>query len=706
MNRQPQSGPAARRQGSSRIFQCLFHPGSIAVVGASGDPLKPGGRVFKSILDHGYQGELWPINPKAAQILSVPAFPSVAALPGVPDLAIIAIPSRMVLAAVTELAELGVGATIVLTSGFGEKDDAGKAVEQEMRRIADQAGMALVGPNCSGFLTTSYKGKFAGIVPQLPGRAVDFISGSGATVDYVMEAAVGRGLSFGTVLNLGNSVQLGVEDLLALYDDNYSEGSARILLLYMEAVKKPQLLLRHARSLRAKGCMLAAIKSGTTAAGSRAAASHTGAMATSDTAVAALFDKAGIIRVDGRGDLIDVACVLRAAGGRAAGRRMAIVTDAGGPGVMLADELARHGIELAQLCEETRHELAQILPPESSLNNPIDALPSRTAEQIGAILDTLGRLEGKCLDGVAVLTGDSGLSDNGAIYQAIARAMDDCPVPVYPVLSSLASCRGKIDVFTSHGKVFFPDEVALGRALGRVAQLTAPVEVTTSHHPPFYDLPLLGELLRDREGILSPVVVRQVLQAAGFPLPQERTVSEPGELHEACRSLGFPLAMKVIGPLHKTDVGGVRLGINDEEAAYQAWQEMLSIPGATGVLLQPMVEGLEVILGVSREGDFGHLLMFGLGGIHTEVLKDVRFALAPVDEHEARRMIDGIRGRLLLDGVRGQAGMSVDGLIDLLVRLGRLVSDFPQIAEIDLNPVKGCGERLLAVDARIILALR
>ena len=704
MNRQPQSGPVARPNGSSRVFQCLFHPRSIAVVGASGDPLKPGGRVFKSILEHGYQGALWPVNPKAVEILSVPAYPSVAALPGIPDLAIIAIPSRMVLAAVAELAERGVGATIVLTSGFGEKDDAGKAVELEMRRIADQAGMALVGPNCSGFLTTSYKGKFAGIVPQLPGGAVDFISGSGATVDYVMEAAVGRGLSFGTVLNLGNSVQLGVEDLLALYDDNYSQSSARILLLYMEAVKKPQLLLRHARSLRAKGCTLAAIKSGTTAAGSRAAASHTGAMATSDTAVAALFDKAGIIRVDGRGDLIDVACVLRAARGRTVGRRMAIVTDAGGPGVMLADELARHGIEVAPLGEETRGELARVLPPESSLNNPIDALPSRTAEQIGAILHTLGSREGGRLDGVAVLTGDSGLSDNGAIYEAIARAMESCPVPVYPVLSSLASCRGKIDVFTAEGKVFFPDEVALGRALGRVAQLTVANGEDTSQHPPFYDLSLLGELLRDKQGILSPPTVRQVLQAAGFPLPQERIVTGPGELHDACRHLGFPLAMKVIGPLHKTDVGGVRLGIGDEEAARQVCQELLAVPGASGVLLQPMVEGLEVILGVSREGDFGHLLMFGLGGIHTEVLRDVRFALAPVDAIEARTMIDGIRGRLLLDGVRGQAGMSVDGLVDLLVRLGRLVCDFPQITEIDLNPVKGCGERLLAVDARIILS--
>jgi len=691
---------------SKRIYRCLFHPESIAVIGASSDPLKPGGRVFKNILEHGYRGRLWPVNPKASDILGVPAHPRISALPAIPDLAIIAIPSALVPGALAELAEGGVGATIVLTSGFGEKDEAGKQVEEELRRLADQAGMALIGPNCSGFLTTSYKGKFAGIVPEQGGNSVDFISGSGATVDYVMEAAVGRGLSFGTVLNLGNSAQLGVEDLLALYDDNYDQDCARILLLYLESVKKPHLLLRHARSLARKGCVLAGIKSGTTAAGSRAAASHTGAMATSDTAVAALFDKAGIIRVKGRHDLIDIACVLQAARGRLRGRRLAIVTDAGGPGVMLADELARSGLEVPPLGDATRWALAEILPPESSLANPIDALPSRTAEQIGAILEVLGERENHALDGVAVLTGDSGLSDNGPIYDAIARAMDKNPLPIFPVLSSLTSCREKIATFTRAGKVFFPDEVNLGRALGLVTrQLSLEnSREDTEFSPPGYDRPTIAQLLHGQAGILEPTLVRQVLTYAGFPLPQEIAIERHEELAAGCRLVGFPLAMKVVGPLHKTDVGGVRLGITSLEEAESTWRELLSIPTARGVLLQTMIDGLEVILGVSREGDFGHLLMFGLGGIHAEVLRDVRFALAPVTRHEATRMIDGIEGRALLDGARGMPGMDINCLVDLLVRLGTLVNDFPEIAEIDLNPVKGSGTRLLAVDARIILA--
>jgi acetyltransferase len=686
------------------MYQCLFRPQSIAVIGASGDPLKPGGRVFKLILNHGYAGSLWPVNPKATELLGTPVFASIAALPGPPDLALVAIPSSMVLGAVTELAERGTGAVIVLTSGFGEKDAAGKEVEAKMRQVADAAGMALIGPNCSGFLTSAYKGKFAGIVPRLPGGAVDFISGSGATVDYVMECAEGRGLSFGTVINLGNSAQMGVEDLVQLYDENYDENCARILMLYMEAVKKPGLLLRHARSLVKKGCVLVGIKSGATSAGSRAAASHTGAMATNDTAVQALFDKAGIIRVSGRTALIDVACVLQAAGGRLPGKRVCIVTDAGGPGVMLADELNRGHMELPVLSEATRAELAKILPPESSMVNPIDALPSRTAAQIEAVIRVLGETERDNLDAIAFLSGDSGLSDNAAIYQAISDASRKSPIPILPVLSSLTSCREKIETFIRQGNVFFPDEVAMGQAIGKVASWVAPADTVAG--PAGYDRAAIREILSGRKGALDPAVVKQVLDAAGFRLPEQREVFKQEQLIGECRRIGFPLAMKVIGPLHKTDVGGVRLNIGGEETAGNTWAELMAIDGAEGVLLQPMISGLEVILGASQEGDFGQLVMFGLGGIHAEVLKDVRFALAPLAPAEARQMIDGIRSRPLLDGVRGASGMNVEILVDFLVRLGRLVADFPEIGEIDLNPVKGSADRLYVVDSRIIMANR
>lgn len=686
---------------ASKVYQSLFHPKTIAVVGASNDPLKPGGRVIRNIKENGYGGRLWAVNPKAGDILGLPTYATIQELPQAPELAIVAIPSGLVLPALEALAGRGTGAVIVLTAGFGEKDAAGKLLEQKMRQIADDARMALIGPNCSGFLTRAYKGKFAGIIPRVPGDTVDFISGSGATVDYVMERACTRGLSFGTVINLGNSVQMGVEDLLELHDRHYGAGSARILMLYMESVNKPAKLLRHARSLSRKGCALIGIKSGATAAGERAAASHTGAMATSDTAVQALFEKAGIIRVNGRGGLIDAACVLHAAKGRLKGKRVCIITDAGGPGVMLTDELARQGMEMPRLQERTRAELAKILPPESATFNPIDALPSRTAGQIKAIIQVLGKFEGDRIDVIAVLTGDSGLSDNTEIYHAISDAMQTSPIPVVPVLSSVTSCESKIADFVGRGHVYFPDEVELGRVLGKVAHWVAPEEEPRVPHG--YDRIAIEQALGDQRGALAPESVGRVLKAAGFRVPEQIEVFAPDLLATGCRQVGFPLAMKVIGPLHKTDVGGVKLGIADASRALAAWEDLLRIPDARGVLIQPMIEGREVILGASRKGEFGHLVMFGLGGIFTEVLKDVKFALAPLSRHESLRMIRGIRSYAVLQGVRGGTGLDVDVLADYLQRLGRLVSDFPRIKEIDLNPVKGVGSNLYAVDARIII---
>ena len=381
----------SRRKRKKSAYDYLFKPQSIAVVGASNDPLKPGGRVFKNIKTHHFRGDLWPVNPKSASIMGMPAFADIAALPGSPDLAIIAIPSALVLPAVEALADRGAGAVVVLTSGFGEKDEKGKALEAQMLAVADRTGMTLIGPNCSGFLTNTYKGKFAGIIPTLNGPTVDFISGSGALVDYVMEQATFRGLAFGNVVNLGNSIQLGVEDLLALYDTHYDNDCARVLMLYMESVKKPALLLRHAQNLAARGCAIVGIKSGVTAAGERAAASHTGAIATRDAAVQALFDKAGITRVKSKSELIDVGCVLAAAGGRPRGRRACIITDAGGPGVLLSDELNRRGWELPVLSEATRQKLRTILPPESAVGNPVDCLPSRTADQIRGRARRAGR---------------------------------------------------------------------------------------------------------------------------------------------------------------------------------------------------------------------------------------------------------------------------------------------------------------------------
>lgn len=687
---------------SREIYRSLFHPESIVVVGASNDPLKPGGRVTQNIKENGYAGSLWVINPNTPSIMDLPTFGSIEELPGPPDLALIAIPAPFVRDTLEELGRKGTKSCMILTAGFGEKDREGKEEEKRFVEIAARHHMTLIGPNCSGFLTTSYAGKFAGLIPKVKKGAVDFISGSGATVDYLMEQAVTRGLSFGNVVNMGNSIQMGVEDMLALVDENYGPESGRIILLYMESLKNPRDFLKHARSLYRKGCTLIGIKSGVTAAGKRAAASHTGAMAAPDAAVQALFDKAGIIRVRSKMELIDVACALTAARGPVRGNRVCVVTDSGGPGVMLSDELGRQGLEQPVLREKARKRLSELLPPEAALNNPVDCLPSRTPEQVREIFRILEEEEKDRIDVMTVLVGNSGLYDNWEIYREVVEGMERCSIPIIPVLSSATTCAGLLERVRERGKVFFPDEVIAGRALGEIVQ--RPLVYEPGPVPCSYDRDKIGRLLEAGGEVPEPAVVEQVLRAAGFKLPFQADVFDRDRLGPACEKAGFPLVMKVIGPLHKSDVGGVRLRIEDMEDARTAWAELMRIRNASGVLIQQRIEGTEVILGAKEEEGFGHLIMFGLGGIYTEVLQDVSFTLAPLGREEGLRMINSIRARAILEGVRGEKGLSLELLTEYLVRLGRLVTDFPRIREIDLNPVKGTGSDLFVVDGRVILS--
>jgi acetyltransferase len=369
---------------------------------------------------------------------------------------------------------------------------------------------------------------------------------------------------------------------------------------------------------------------------------------------------------------------------------------------MLSDELNRWGMEIPVLGEEAQNALSKILPKESSLANPIYGLASRTAEQIGECIRIVGTHEADGIDVIAVLLGDSGMSDNMPIYEAVYQAMTESPIPVIPMLSSITTSEEKINSFISKSGVYFIDEVALGQSLGRISKWSPPQDPREVLHR--YDKTTIETALAGQSGALSPETVKSVLTGAGFRLPAQIEVLAEDKLDAACGQVGFPLAMKVIGPLHKTDVGGVKLGISDGDEARRAWEEILKIPDAQGVLLQPMIGGVEVILGASREGDFGHLIMFGLGGVYTEVLKDVNFALAPLSSAESLAMIRGIRSYPILKGVRGEPGMDIDILADNVRRLGQLVSDFPQIREIDLNPIKGTGKDLYAVDARMILS--
>lgn len=679
-------------------LKTLLEPARIAVVGASDDLTKPGGLLVRNLLLRGYSGDLMLVNPRRTTVQGVPAFRSVVELPSAPDLAFIAIPAPLVRQALEELAEAGARAVVVLSNGFGEVSEEGKEEERRLVEIANEHGILLIGPNCSGIVSHAHAGKFSGLPPVSHRGGVDFLSGSGATVDFLYENATARGLRFNSLVNVGNSAQTGVTDLLRLYDEDHDADSSRIKLIYIEVLNRPRDFLAHAASLSRKGCLLAGIKSGSTEAGSRAAASHTGAMATNDTAVQALFDKAGIIRVQSRPELIDVATALLSVGDRLDGSRVAVVSDAGGPGVMLADELNRLGFNVVPFGERTRQRLADALPEGAGTGNPVDCLPTRNAESISAMLDIISEEEKDNVDYILLIDGESGLSDTWAIFEAIMRFRERSPIPVLQCFLSPTSAAGPLEKLRDAGGCYFSDEVAMARALGRV--VNRPRVETPVLRMEGYDRDRIERALQ-QSGTLSHNVVREVLDAAGIRMPSQLELAAD-EAPDGV-DIPFPWAMKAVGPLHKSDVGGVQLGIETLEQARQVRDALLRVDGATGVLVQQMVSGTEVILGATREEGYGHLVAFGLGGVYTEVLKDVRFCLAPLSRGEAERMVRSIRAYPVLKGVRGRPRMDIDVLVDQLLRVGLLVHDFPRIREMDLNPVKGQGAGLYAVDARIIL---
>lgn len=678
----------------------ILNPESIAIIGGSDDTGKPGGRILSNILERNYKGRLMVVNPKSDVVQGVPAARSVADLPETPDLAYIAIPAKFVCQSLEDLAAKGVKAVVVLSAGFGEFNEEGKAAELRLKEIADANGMRMLGPNCLGVMSTELAGKFAGILPLMAEGGIDFLSGSGATVDYLAEQATKRGLAFNSFMTVGNSAQTGVTDLLDLFDEAHDANPSTVKILYMESVNDPEKLIAHAKSLAAKGCHLAGIKAGATEAGGRAAASHTGALVSSDTAVQAMFDKAGIIRVESRLELVDVACILRLAKNQLDGKRVCILTDAGGPGVMLADELTRQGLETPVLKEKTQARLTEALLPSSSVGNPVDCLPPRTGQHFADMFRIISEEEADTIDYIMVVVGDSGLSDNGAIYDEIVKAMDELPMPVFPSFCTAVSSTKPLAAYVEAGKCYFEDEVAMAKALGRVVNRPRIVEPAASL--PGYDLNRLKTIMDGKTGVLDGATVEKLLAAAGIKLPGQQSVTAKAELKAATGSFPFPWVMKVEGPLHKTDVGGVKLNIGDPAEAEAAYDQLMAIPDAVGVLIQQMIQGTEVIVGIKREKPFGSLTAFGLGGIYAEALKDIQFRLAPLAKEEALDMIGSIAAAPIIKGVRGEEGMDTDILSDQIVRVSRLAADFPQIMEMDINPLKGAGSAIYAVDARII----
>jgi acetyltransferase len=678
----------------------IVSPKSIVIVGASNNKSKPGGSITRNIMETYVTGELYLVNQNSETIDGKQSYAKVEDLPDGIDLAFIAIPAKGVYQEIQKLSAKNCKVVVVLTAGFGETDENGKAEEKRLVDLAAKEGITLIGPNVVGIVSPNYCGKFAGLVPQLKKGSIDVVSASGATIDYVMEQTTLRGLKLDSVFSMGNSAQMSVEDIVEMLDESYDDTSAKVKMIYMEGVKKPAKLLKHARSLTGKGCILVGIKSGVSDQGSRAAASHTGAMATSDTVVQALFDKAGIIRVRSKYEFVEIGCALDALHNRTNLKNICAITDAGGPGVMLTDELNKHGLTLPSLREAARKRVAAEIPTFGSTANPIDCLPTLTGAQVSSIIRILAE-EREDLDAIVVLTSNSKLFDKWECYSEIIKSMEESPIPVLPVLAAVSTCKEYLERVKAAGKVYFVDEVLLGAALGQIRnrrQLYKPEAELEN-----YDKKQLGKILEGREGVLPPELCDELLDAAGLKRPQTIVVKSKAQIREVAKSIQWPVVAKIVGPLHKSDVGGVIVGVNTVNALESAWDKFSKINQFEGVLIQQMVPGTEVILGAKKEEGYGHLVMFGLGGIFTEILKDSQFSLAPLGLKESEDLVRRIRSIKLLEGSRGQKGMSIPLLADYLTRLGRLVCDFPQISEVDFNPVKGEDENLFVVDCRIII---
>ena len=675
----------------------LIHPRSIAVVGGSNNLHKPGGKVIFNLLQGNFDGELHIVNPKEETIQGLKCYRELEDLPPV-DMAILAIPARFCPAAVKFLAhQRDTRGFIILSAGFGEESAEGALMEKEMRETVDGVGGSLIGPNCIGVINTYYQGVFTTPIPRLDPKGCDFISGSGATAVFIMEAGIPYGLTFSSVYSVGNSAQVGVEEILKYMDETFDPNtSSHVKLLYLESISMPDLLLEHAASLVRKGCRIAAIKSGTSEAGSRAASSHTGALAGSDMATDALFRKAGIIRCFSREELVAVASVFMH--GTLKGNRLAVVTHAGGPAVMLTDALSGGGMQVPKIENPKAGELLGHLHPGSSVANPIDILATGNAEQLGKVLDYCEE-DFDEIDGTVVIFGSPGLFDVGDVYRTLDEKMKTCSKPIFPVLPSVINAEKEIKEFLAAGRIYFPDEVRLGRALAKVWQSKI-YEISLPSVT--IDIPAIRSLIeKSPEGYLRPEAVATLLDAAGISRVPENVATTRADAVLMAEGHGFPVAMKVVGPLHKSDVGGVVLGVTDSARVSEEFERMMKIEGTHAVLIQPMMQGTELFAGVKREGVFGHLILCGMGGVFVETLKDVSSGLAPISVEEAGHMIRSLKGYPIIRGTRGRQGINEEAFGEVLVRLSVLVQSAPEIEEMDLNPLMGTTEGVWAVDARI-----
>lgn len=695
----------------------LFSPKSVAVIGASAREDSVGRAVFANILFSGYKGIVYPVNPRSKSILGVRAYPSVMEIPDNVELAVIIVPSNVVSRVIAECGNKGLKGAVIITAGFKEIGERGAKLERELVETAKNFGISVIGPNCVGIINTdpevSLNATFARPFIPKPGN-IAFVSQSGAFGVAALEYARQRDIKLSKFISVGNKADVNENDLLlALRDDDQT----KVILLYLEDLVNPKGFLELSREITEKKPILV-IKSGRTIAGARAASSHTGALAGSDEVYNAFFTQAGLIRVESLEELFDCGLTFSSQPSPKS-NRVAIITNAGGPGIVATDTIIKNKARLASLSGETKRKLLKVLPPTASVENPVDIIGDAKEDRYETAIRYV--LEDDSVDSAVIICTPTVLTDLYGIARTIRDIVPRYGKPIAVCFMGTGDIEKAMELLeeTEIPHYLFPEVAA--KVIAKLSEYGWWIRRPLTGVKRFEDVDkeririLLKKVKEEHRRFLPEPESYEILKAYRFPVPEFYLVKSKDECMKMADRLGYPVVLKIVSPdiLHKVDVGGVKLNIKDANQLSKAYEEVWEgmqrqrpEVNIWGVLIQKMVEkGKETILGMKRDRLFGPVLMFGLGGVYVEAIKDVSFRIAPLRELTAEKMVKEIRGYKILEGYRGEPRSDIKKIEECLKRLSQLVVDFPEIEELDINPliVLQQGEGAVVVDARIII---
>ncbi|MCE5194987.1 MAG: acetate--CoA ligase family protein [Nitrospiraceae bacterium] len=692
------------------MLETLFNPKAIAVIGASRDPQKVGHAVLKNLIRFNYAGRIFPINPSAGEIEGIKTFPSVSAIREKIDLAVVTVPSHSVPDVLKDCAKADINTVVIISSGFKESGTEGMKLEKKIKEISAEHGIRMLGPNCLGVINTLNNMNATFSAGMLPSGRIAFFSQSGALGIAILDWAIGNKIGFSKFISLGNKTDLNETDFIEYF---VNDSETDVILGYIEDVIDGKKFLDTAkRAAKVKPIIL--LKSGGSEAGARAASSHTGALAGSDKAFNAAFKQSGIIRAESLQELFDSAIVF-SAGKFPKGNRLLIITNAGGPGIIAADTAERLGLKLTYMTKESIDQIVKLLPSNASLYNPIDLIGDASSERYDIVLERA--VKDSEVDGILAILTPQAMINVKDTAEIIINKTKQTDRPIITSFMGDISIREGAEKLKDNSVPNFLYPEAAVNAYKELCDYSEWKNLEEEHMYKStinrdYVKQQIDSILKEGRFKAGEEDAVKILASYGFVFPERALARTSKEAANIASKIGFPVVMKISSPdiLHKTEVGGVKLNINSKEAASDTFTELTTNASRLmhdayikGVMIYKMIEkGREVILGITYDKTFGHMVMFGLGGIYVEVLKDISFRILPITRRDALSMVNEIKTGVLLKGVRGEKPADMDAIIEGILRLSDIAADFPVIHELDINPLVVMEKGAVALDARII----